>query len=126
MVSYRSTQKLTLWLAYSLHIFVLPALFGLIINYRKSKQYQGIEYEDDSEDTIPVGVFLTHHLWMMRSFTSLLILTALGMAAMVFNGEFYLLAFAGIWWIYRIFHGMFRLSLNKPMPVVLLKPVETF
>ncbi|WP_455209885.1 hypothetical protein [Kaarinaea lacus] len=126
MVSYRSTQKLALWLAYSLHIFILPALFGLMINYRKSKQYQRIEYEDDSEDTIPVGVFLTHHLWMMRSFTALLILTALGVAASVFNWGFYCLAFAGIWWIYRIFRGMFRLCLNKPMPVVLLKPIEIF
>ena len=126
MVSYRSTQKLALWLAYSLHIFIIPALLGLIINYRKSKQYQRIEYEDDSEDTIPVGIFLTHHLWMMHSFSALMILTTLGITAVIFNWGFYLLAFAGIWWLYRIFRGMFRLCLNKPMPVILLKPVETF
>jgi uncharacterized membrane protein len=97
-----------------------------MINYRKSRQYQGIEYEDDSEDTVPVGVFLTHHVWMMRSFTASVILTVLGVAAILLNLGFYLLAFAGVWWIYRVFRGMFSLCLNKPMPVVVLKPVENY
>jgi len=126
MVSYRSAQKLTLWLAYCLHMFILPALFALLINYRKSKQYQGIEYEDDSEDTIPVGVFLTHHLWMIRSFTAMLIFLALGMAAIAFKLGFYILASAGLWWIYRNVRGMLSLCLNKPMPVVFLRQMETF
>ncbi len=126
MVSYRSAQKFALWLAYALHMFILPSLFGLIINYRKSKQYRGIEYEDDSEDTIPVGIFLTHHLWMMRSFATLLIFTVLGMAATIFDLEFNILIFTVVWWVYRIFRGMFSLCRNQPMPIVLLKQVEAF
>jgi uncharacterized membrane protein len=126
MVSYRSAQKLTLWLAYLLHIFILPAVLGLLINYRKSKQYQSIEYEDDSEDTIPVGVFLSHHLWMMRSFTELLILAVVGGAAVFLDLGFYGLVFVLIWWIYRNLRGILSLLLNKPMPVFVLKPVESF
>ena len=126
MVSYRRAQKLALWLAYSLHIFILPSLLGLLINYRKSKQYRGIEYEDDSEETIPVGVFLTHHLWMIRSFAALFIIAALGTIAWVLKLGFDVLAIAVVWWVYRNFRGMFRLCRNQPMPVAFLRPVETY
>jgi uncharacterized membrane protein len=126
MVSYRSAQKLTLWLAYCLHIFILPSLLALMINFRKSKQYQSIEYEDDSEDTIPVGVFLSHHLWMIRSFAELLVLAMLGCAAFVFDFGFYALVFVLMWWVYRILRGVLSLCLGRPMPVLILKPVESF
>jgi uncharacterized membrane protein len=126
MVSYRSAQKLTLWLAYCLHIFILPSLLALMINFRKSKQYQSIEYEDDSEDTIPVGVFLSHHLWMIRSFTELLVLATLGGATLIFNFGFYALVFVLVWWVYRILRGVLSLCLGKPMPVLIMNPVESF
>ena len=126
MISYRSTQKFALWLAYSLHLFILPSIVALLINYRKSKQYRIIEYEDDSEDTIPVKVFLSHHLWMMQSFTSLLLFAVVGSTAIIYNLGCYVLVLAGIWWIYRLCRGMVSLCLNKPMPVVPLMPAETF
>lgn len=122
MVSYRLAQQTALWSAYVFHLFILPALFGLLINYRKSKQYQKIEYEDDSPDTVPIGIFLSHHVWMKQSFVVLLWMTIIGSADFVFSGGFYVLAVIGVWWTGRIFHGMWYLVLNKPMPVYLSNP----
>jgi len=122
MVSYRIAQKTALWSAYVFHLFILPALFGLLINYRKSKQYQTIEYEDDSQDTVPVGIFLTHHLWMKQSFTVLLFAAMLGSSASVFSGGFYALGMISVWWLGRILRGMLNLWLNRPMPVFAAKP----
>ena len=102
MVSYRIAQKLALWSAYVFHLFILPALFGLLINYRKSKQYQRIEYEDDSEDTVPINVFLSHHLWMKQSFTFLLLAITLGGAAVIFSDGFYALGIIMVWWTGRM------------------------
>jgi uncharacterized membrane protein len=122
MVSYGIAQKTALWSAYVFHLLILPALFGLLINYRKSKQYQIIEYEDDSQDTVPVGVFLSHHLWLKHSFMVLLLAAALGSTACIFSAEFYALGVISLWWMGRILRGMLNLWFNKPMPAYTANP----
>ena len=118
MVSYRCAQKWAIWTAYILHLLILPSLIGLIINFHKSKQYRGIEYEDDSEETIPVGLFLNHHLWLMRSFNVLLVLVIVSFASVNFGIGLYAISGAGVWWLYRVTRGMLYLCFNKSMPIL--------
>lgn len=122
MVSYRVAQKTALWSAYFFHLFILPSLIGLLINYRKSKQYLRIEYEDDSQDTVSIGVFLSHHQWMQHSFMVLLLAVTLGSTAFIFSAGFYAIGLIYVWWMGRILRGMVNLWLNKPMPVYVVSP----
>jgi uncharacterized membrane protein len=116
MISYRSAQKLAIWAAYAFHLLLILSLVGLLINLRKSAQYQRIEYEDDSEDTIPVAVLLTHHQWLIRTHFMMMVFFALAAVIYFYGAGPHVLTVIAAWWLYRILRGMMFLLANKPMP----------
>ncbi|WP_455204062.1 hypothetical protein [Kaarinaea lacus] len=116
MVSYRSSQKLAIWSAYILHLLIAPTLIAMLINIVKVRQYQRIEFEDDSDDTIPVALLLTHHQWSLRSLGTLAILSILSAATFFYGIGVYVLAAIASWWWYRMLRGMLNLTMQQPMP----------
>ena len=116
MMTYRTSQSVAIWASYGLHLLLIPAILGLIINYFKNRQYSYIEYEDDSDDTIPVFLLQSHHQWLIRTFNFLLIMFMLAVGTMYYGVGYLIAAAAVIWWFYRMIRGIVSLIIRRPMP----------
>ena len=115
-MTYRTSQSFAIWASYGLHLLIVPAVLGLFINYLKNRQYAHIEYEDDSEDTIPVFVIQSHHQWLIRTFNFLLVMFMVAIGTMYYGVGYLVAMGAVVWWFYRMLRGMVSLMIHKPMP----------
>lgn len=83
-------------------VFGVTCLVAIIINYVKRDDVKGTWLE-------------SHFRWQIRTFWFGLLLVVLGVLTYVIIIGWLILAFACVWFIYRIVKGWLNLNENKPM-----------
>lgn len=113
---YIRMQRLIVLLTYGLHLLLLPAAMGALINAVKIHQY------DRGTDAVErhrgaTTLLATHHQWLLRTFLISLFFLAMGFGTLYYGVGYALLLGAALWWMYRMLRGLVRYAENKPMPV---------
>jgi len=115
---YVRIQRLIVLLTYGLHILVVPAALGALINAFKIRQYRT---GTAGNVTVAAGpatfFFLSHHQWLLRTFLISLFFAAMGSGTLYYGVGYAVLICVLLWWIYRMLRGLVRYAENKPMPV---------
>lgn len=110
-------QTNLLWFTYWMYILLFPALIGFVVNYFKSKQFKSIYLQEKNRrHKDAVGLIASHHQWLIRSFTTFVVLTMISIGT-IYVGVGYVVAVAAvIWWVISLARGMYALTMRKPMP----------
>ena len=114
---YAAWQRLIVGLAYVLHILLIPAVLGAIINVLKIREYDKPATSQDSEQQSDAKLFESHHKWLLNTFLIALFFMAAGYGTMYWGVGYALIIGAAAWWIYRMIRGIVTFATNKPMPV---------
>lgn len=111
-------QRLIVLLTYGLHILLVPAALGALVNALKIREFRSIAADDGSGPASGATTFLmSHHQWLLRTFLISLFFMAMGAGLLYYGVGYILLIGALLWWIYRMLRGLVRYAENKPMPV---------
>ena len=115
---YVRTQRLIVLLTYCLHILLVPAALGALVNAVKIRQYRAATTDDANAGAGPATLFfLSHHQWLLRTFLIALFFAAMGSGTLYYGVGYAVLICVLLWWIYRMLRGLVRYAENKPMPV---------
>ena len=114
---YARGQRLIVLLAYGLHILLIPAVAGALINALKIREYRKLAPDDEQPLPEAVAFLMTHHQWLLRTFLFSLLFLAMGSGTLYYGVGYLLVTGAVLWWAYRMLRGLMRYAGNKPMPV---------
>jgi len=114
---YAARQRLIVGLAYVLHILLIPAVLGAIINVLKIREYDRLATSQDGGRRDAAKFFESHHKWQLNSFMIALFFMAAGYGTMYYGVGYALVIGAAVWWVYRMLRGIVMFAANKPMPV---------
>ncbi len=115
--NYDRSQRLILWTAYILHVLLIPAALGALVNALKIREYGKASASKDLKHRDSAKLLVTHHQWLLRTFLISLFFIAMG-AGTAYYGVGYLLGLGtAVWWIYRMVRGIIGYAERKPMPV---------
>ena len=111
------SQTNVLWMTYWMYILIIPAIVGFIVNSFKSREFKSIYLAEKNNTTKEtVGLIASHHQWLIRSFTTFVVLSMIAVGT-IFVGVGYVVAVAAVvWWIISLARGMYALTVRKPMP----------
>jgi uncharacterized membrane protein len=102
--SVRSDRTLVIF-AYVMHLLGagtgITSIVGLIVNYLRRDR---------------VGVWDTHHRWMIRSFWWALLWVIVGVGTISLYIGYFILSFVWLWYGYRSVRGLFALVDGSSMP----------
>ena len=104
-------------ITYVLHILLVPAIVGAIINALKIREYDKSATTQDGRQRDAAKLFESHHKWLLNSFLITLFFMAAGYGTMYWGVGYALIIGAAAWWIYRMLRGIATFAANKPMPV---------
>jgi len=115
------SQTNVLWFTYWMHILVLPALVGFLINSFKSKQFQPIYLREqncttDCSTRDTVGLLASHHQWLIRNFNLFVVLAMISVGTIYVGVGYVVAVVAVVWWFISLARGMYSLTMRKPMP----------
>jgi len=114
---YVAKQRLIVGLAYVLHILLITAVLGAIINVLKIRQYDRLATSQDDGRRDAAKFFESHHKWQLNSFMIALFFMAAGYGTMYYGVGYALVIGAAAWWVYRMLRNIILFAANKPMPV---------
>jgi len=114
---YAARQRLMAGLAYVLHVLLIPAILGAIINVLKIREYDKPTPSQDGGQRDVAKLFESHHKWLLNTFIITLFFMAAGYGTMYYGVGYALVIGATVWWIYRMLRGIVTFAANKPMPV---------
>ena len=114
---YATKQRLIVGLAYVLHILLIPAVLGAIINALKIHEYDRLPSSQDAGRRDAAKFYESHHKWLLNSFMIALFFMAAGYGTMYYGVGYALVIGAAAWWVYRMVRGIVLFAANKPMPV---------
>jgi uncharacterized membrane protein len=114
---YAARQRLIVGLAYVLHILLIPAILGAIINVLKIREYDKPAPSRDNGQREDAKLFESHHKWLLNTFLIALFFMAAGYGTMYWGVGYALVIGASAWWIYRMLRGIVMFAANKPMPI---------
>ena len=111
-------QRLIVLLTYGLHLLLIPAALGALVNALKIRDLRPAESDGEAVPADRDTTFLlSHHRWLLRTFLISLFFAAMGSGTMYYGVGYALLIGALLWWIYRMVRGLVRYAEHKPMPV---------
>ena len=114
---YAVRQRLIVGLAYVLHLLLIPAVVGAVINVLKIREYDKPATLQDGERRDVTKLFESHHKWLLNTLIITLFFMAAGYGTMYYGVGYALVIGAAAWWMYRILRGIITFAANKPMPV---------
>jgi uncharacterized membrane protein len=114
---YYARQRFILGITYVLHILLIPAILGAIINALKIREYDKASTTQDSRQRYAAKLFESHHKWLLNTFLIALFFMAAGYGTMYWGVGYALIIGAAAWWIYRMLRGIATFAANKPMPI---------
>lgn len=118
-----SHSNTELWLVYMLHLFVVTAPVGLLINALRLRAYKRQWCEMDAPRHATLIHAASHHQWLMTTFIATFFF---GMVAIgTFNNIGAVVAIVtAIWWFSRLVRGMGALATGHALPLAIDWPCE--
>ena len=111
-----NTHTKLLWLAYILHVLIVFAPIGLIINFIKVREYKRLLNQGDHRQAEALEFAYTHHHWLMVSFISSMIFGMIAIGTAYFAIGLVIGVGVLLWWAYRMARGVIMLVEGKAMP----------
>jgi uncharacterized membrane protein len=115
--NYDRSQRLILWTAYILHVLLIPAALGALVNALKIREYGKASTSKYLQHRDSAKLLVTHHQWLLRTFLISLFFMAMGAGTAYYGVGYFLGLGAAVWWIYRMVRGIVGYAERKPMPV---------
>ena len=107
-----------LWFTYLMHILVVPAFLGALINFIKTTQFNRNTKEGKTVSAVTKNLN-DHHLWLERTFFVMILSAMASIGTAYYAFGFLFAAVAITWWVYRIFRGIYALIMHKNLPITI-------
>ena len=114
---YEGWQRFILGVAYVLHILLVPAVVGLLINVLKIREYAKPATVHNPRHRDAAKLFQSHHKWLQNTLLISLFFMAAGYGTAYWGVGYGLGIGAAVWWLYRMVRGLVGFAANRPMPV---------
>lgn len=113
-----------LWLVYLLHLLIVTAPIGLLINALSIRAYKRHWCENQSGQHESLVYSASHHQWLMTTFISTLFLSMIAFATVFYYVGIPVVIATVAWWCYRMVRGMATLASRHALPLAIDWPCD--
>lgn len=108
-----------LWLVYLLHLLVITAPIGLLINAMSIRACKRHWCENQPGQHASLMYSASHHQWLMTTFISTFILGMIAIAAAGYYVGIPVVFATAMWWGYRVLKGIATLVHRQALPLAI-------